>query len=485
MRVNIAIRKDKMNKQGFAPIVIQLSSGKEVGRIHLGLTVREKDFDPLKQTILRSHNEWKKYNEILESAKVRAAQAMLHYNDIQNYCFDCSRIELFKDLYTNMDADIHEVKAQLIKKHGPALVSYDVINRQSTAPLTLRIPIDKYTDAKNLVERFLRGERDAQINVLLSRPKDAAEVAGKNQFFDQTWGKYHQYCRLEKKASTANRVTNNLTVLQTFTRKYDIALNFDAFTEDFGIMFKNYLLKEHINYNTKKKGVSNGTVHNIQKSIAAFLNWAFKKGYNKSIEFKKWDTKKPKTHLHFLNAAQLKELYEYQLPLGGSLDKSRDLWIFAAYTGMRISDVEQWLPSNVQHGMIKYRSQKARKDCMVGLNAVSMAILEKYNGGLPKQNDVLVNRNIKKILTLMGYDKIPVNRVLGYGKEDKVTVLPLSQAITFHSARRSFINLMISKGVGVIPLSSMVGNDVNSLMVYYKADGSQLKKIMDEIALFN
>ena len=46
---------------------------------------------------------------------------------------------------------------------------------------------------------------------------------------------------------------------------------------------------------TKEKGVSNGTVHNIQKSISAFLNWAHTNSYHENLDFKKWDTKKPKT----------------------------------------------------------------------------------------------------------------------------------------------------------------------------------------------
>ena len=118
---------------------------------------------------------------------------------------------------------------------------------------------------------------------------------------------------------------------------------------------------------------------------------------------------------------------------------------------------------------------------MVGLNSVTEGILAKYNGLLPIQNSALVNRNIKEVLRMMGYDSILVNRTIAKGTSDIVKSIPLCDAITVHSAKRSFINLMISKKVQIAHLSSMIGNDVSSLMVYYKNDIGEMKRLMDEI----
>ena len=110
--------------------------------------------------------------------------------------------------------------------------------------------------------------------------------------------------------------------------------------------------------------------------------------------------------------------------------------------------------------------------------------MKKYDGQLPKQSDVRANQNIKKILAKLDFDKIIVNRVIGKGTKNIVNQLPLSESITLHSARRSFINLMISKGVSIAHLSTMVGNDLKSLSIYYKDDTSQMKKVMDKVKLF-
>ena len=82
---------------------------------------------------------------------------------------------------------------------------------------------------------------------------------------------------------------------------------------------------------------------------------------------------------------------------------------------------------------------------------------------------------------MMGYDSILVNRTIAKGTSDIVKSIPLCDAITVHSAKRSFINLMISKKVQIAHLSSMIGNDVSSLMVYYKNDIGEMKRLMDEI----
>jgi len=187
--------------------------------------------------------------------------------------------------------------------------------------------------------------------------------------------------------------------------------------------------------------------------------------------------------LQYLSEPQLKELRNFKLPEGSSFDKTRDLWLFSAYSGMRCGDIQKWLPSHVtSEGVIKYKSEKTKKNCAVGLNDVTRSILKKYDGSLPKQNSALINKNIKEVLRKMKYDNIMVNRVVSIGTKDITHVIPLSDAITMHSAKRSFINLMISKNTQIAHLGTMIGNDVKSLMVYYKDDTSQIKKVMDEIA---
>lgn len=492
MNPKITLRKDKKNKHGLYPVVIQVSEGKQVARIPLGFTLKSEDFDPETQTVLKQHSEHKKYNEHISIAKSKIAAVNLEVTTLSHQTVGLPILPLFMELYHASDESMGSILSKYDKEYGVQTEEVHFIPskkvREMRYTIKFPMPISKYGEAMTLLKKLAKNEPDPKLDELLagqSQEHFSDEDIERSEHFSSAWDNYYKHCLREKASSTSIRIPNNLQILKDFADFTKIPLTFESFTEDYGSELKHYLLNEHLNYITKKKGVSNGTVHNILKSISAFLNWAFKKGFNKSIEFKKWEKKKPKSDLQYLTESQLKAVYEHEFSNEESLEKSRDLWVFSAFSGMRWSDIEAWVPSNVTpDGLIKYRSKKAKKDCTVGLNQVSKSILDKYNGYLPKQNDALVNKNIKKALGKVGLDKIIVNRIISKGNKEIVTQLPLSESITIHSARRSFINLMISKKVSVAHLSTMTGNDVKSLMIYYKDDTSQMKKVMNEIDFF-
>ncbi len=484
MTVKIVLRKDKINNHGLCPAVIQISSKKKVGRLPLGFSLHEKDFNAEGEIVLKSNSEHKNYNELIKSAKQKIADALQIIRDLQSALIIPDVVESFKDLYNCNTEDLETKIASYHDKYG--LKTEEIFVRQPNrlglvAKFEIRIPISLHGTVRQLIRKLVRKERDPLLDEIMNEPSLDENEKEINEFF-QAWEKYLKVCKLEQRPNTSSRLENFMTILKEYSKITSIPLMFESFTEDFGMDFKQYLLNEHYNYLTKQKGVSNGTVHNILKSISTFLNWSFKKGLNKSIEFKKWNTQKPKTDLQYLTESQLKALRKFSLTKGGSLDKSRDLWLFSAYSGMRCGDIQSWLPSYVTNeGVIKYKSEKTKKNCAVGLNTVTRSILKKYKGDLPKQNSVKINKNIKEILKQMGFDKINVNRVISKGTQDIVNVMTLAEAITMHSAKRSFINLMISKNTQIAHLSTMIGNDIKSLMVYYKNDSSQIKKVMDGI----
>ena len=495
MTIKITLRKDKENMHGLCPVVIQLSEDKRVVRIPLGFSVNENDFDFEKTVIKKSNTEYNRLNQFIKDAKskiIETNRILIHIKNAGALVSD--EINTFKEFYLCKTEELESKTSKFIEEHG-LKVEHLFFHRhnpddpntplqyQRRVKFEINIPIGMHDTVRKLIRKIITNEKDTLIDeVSNDGESNFEEHAEEITKFNETWRKYLIHCKSEKRPNTASRLDNFYNILKEYTESNVIPLTFHSLDEDFGAGFKQYLLNDHYNYLTKQRGVSNGTVHNIMKSIAAFLNWAFKKSLNDSIEFKKWRTQKPKTDLQYLTEPQLKDLRKHKLITGSSFDKSRDLWLFSAYCGMRVGDIQRWLPSYVTNdGSIKYKSEKTRKHCTVGLNKVTRAILKKYGNELPKQNSVLVNKNIKKILAEMGYDKIMVNRVIAKGTKDIVITIPLSQAITVHSAKRSFINLMISKNIQIAHLSTMIGNDVKSLMVYYKDDTSQIKKVMDGI----
>jgi site-specific recombinase XerD len=487
MNAKIALRVDKKNAQGLCPVVVQAYHKRDVGRISLGFSLKPEEFNIDKEVVLKTNSNYKRYNEDIEKAKQKISSILNEVNALQQLAFDIPMVKAFKDLYQAKDANRTLVREEYEKNYSyegeTVTVETETVNRQPWIPIQIRVPAVKYSKAMKLLQMLLRDELEPVVEQKLQNSENENEES--IMHFNNAWDKYHKYSIREKAPATANRLPNMLSVLKAYCERSHTPLMFESFTEDFGSEFKYYLLTEHYNYVTKQKGVSNGTVHNILKSISSFLNWAFRKGLNQNVEFKKWERKKPKSDLQYLTEPQLRKLFEHKLEPNSAYDKTRDLWLFSAFSGMRWGDIEKWLPSNVtSEGLIKYNSEKVKKYCTVGLNEVTRSILAKYDGKLPIQNDVTANKNIKKILAEIGFDKIIVNRVIGKGTKNIVNQIPLSECITLHSARRSFINLMISKGVSVAHLGTMVGNDLKSLSIYYKDDTSQMKRVMDEVDFF-
>ena len=487
MNAKITLRKDKQNNHGLCPVVVQVYNKKDVGRIPLGFSLKVDDFDFEKELVFKRNSNCKNYNDLIIAAKKKIDATLNEVKLLESSTYQLPVIAAFKDLYESADKSIEEIVERYNKEFGyegpVTVVNAEVMRREVRVPLNMKIPVGKYAEAVKLLHMLMKGELDADVKQKLAKVDDDNQE--QLDHFKGAWDRYYKYCQREKAPATVIRIPNNLSILEAYSEFTHTPLMFESFTEDFGSELKFYLLNEHYNYVTKSKGISNGTVHNILKSISTFLNWSFKKGLNSSIEFKKWEVRKPKSDLQYLTESQLKQLFDYELELGSGLDKTRDLWLFSAFSGMRWGDIEKWLPSNVtSEGLIKYRSEKVKKDCTVGLNEVTKAILAKYDGQLPRQNDVKANKNIKLILAKAGFDKIIVNRSIGKGTQNIVRSLPLSDSITLHSARRSFINLMISKGRSIAHLSTMVGNDLKSLAIYYKDDTSQMKRVMDEVDFF-
>ena len=498
MDIKITLRKDKKNSKNEYPVVIQLSNKKEVARISLAISVGLEDFDEKNQKIKRTNKQSSTLNENIEYAKKLIQLSEHHLKDILlNARLNIkanSEIAMFKKLYEkiklglesddnygvelpNRTTDIDIIKDAVVYEFSQNKRQRPVI------PVPRRATPETYVKIQRLTEAIINNQSNAEVDSWLAMQTSTNEHTPlASQFYKKKVKEYLDHSKYEKKESTHSRLEGHFKTLNTFAKSKDITLTFDSFDEQFGLDFKYYLEKSHKNKAHSRSGVSTGTVHNIQKNICAFLNWAHKKDYHQNLKFKRWKTVKPKTDLQYLTEEQLVKLREFEITENSSYSRSRDLWLFMAYTGMRVSDMKNFKKSNVNDRIIKFVSQKANKLCTVPLNSVTEEILKKYNYELPVQAESKILSNIKAILKDVGFTNI-INRTIQYGKKNEMKELPLCDAINNHSARRSFINLMISKGVEVFQLSSMTGNTVINLQVYYKTNEKQLVESLAKIDL--
>ena len=92
----------------------------------------------------------------------------------------------------------------------------------------------------------------------------------------------------------------------------------------------------------------------------------------------------------------------------------RDIFMFHCLIGCRVGDLEKMTRANIVDGAVEYIAEKTKnhkpRTIRVPLNDKAKAILAKYadleTRLLPKINQNIYNRQIKKILKLLGIDRM-------------------------------------------------------------------------------
>jgi integrase len=140
------------------------------------------------------------------------------------------------------------------------------------------------------------------------------------------------------------------------------------------------------------------------------------------------------------------------------LEKVRDTFVFACYTGPRFSNLSTLGPeSGTTADTLEYVQVKGRRNkrkVRVSLPPVAQAIWERYDGRLPVSCLQDFNRDIKKVAKLASLDR-PIMKVSYKGTERHEKRGPLHEFITSHVARHTYATLLLDGGadLGTVQLS--------------------------------
>ncbi|MBL0274176.1 MAG: integrase catalytic domain-containing protein [Chitinophagaceae bacterium] len=130
------------------------------------------------------------------------------------------------------------------------------------------------------------------------------------------------------------------------------------------------------------------------------------------------------------------------------LEKVRDLFILACYTGLRFSDLIQVRPENIINNgsQIKVKTEKTGELVIIPIHKFVREILVKYKGSLPasisnqKMNEYL--KEIAELAKIKETVKISITR----GGETDNMINKKFELVTTHTARRSFCHECLSDG---------------------------------------
>lgn len=195
----------------------------------------------------------------------------------------------------------------------------------------------------------------------------------------------------------------------------------------------------------------------------------------------------------YLTAQELKQIQNAAIPAKKQyLERIRDVFIFNCLAGgLRVSDLqklrrEHFDPNTGQHGVIRVVSEKGQKPLMIPLDKTSRDIVDKYanvpdNKLLPTISPTNYRIYLKELASISQINT-PITRREVRGNRPVETTKPKHELISTHTARRTYINLAIQKGIRPEIVSQITGTSIEIILAHYRGvDESELLNAYSEL----
>jgi len=296
----------------------------------------------------------------------------------------------------------------------------------------------------------------------------------RNNDFETVFDEYVEY---KFKLGDWNKGTKKLNqrILKLIKEFEDIhgKVQFSSVTMKWYANFKNYCetIKKH-NVNTFGRNIG---------LIKAFLNYALENQYTKNNTFEKFKIKREVTHQEVLTHEEIIQLYKFVFQ-SSKLERVRDVFVFGCLTGMRYSDFKRVSRSNIQNDFILLRETKDKsKHLTIPLTSISKSILKKYDYRLPTISDQKFRDYLKEACKAVGFTQI-VTSTKRIGNDIIELKQPKYERISTHTARRSFVTVMLNKGIPPKAIMSITGHkSIKTFNSYYRPTVTDSQKFMEQV----
>lgn len=254
----------------------------------------------------------------------------------------------------------------------------------------------------------------------------------------------------------------SLNTLRAFATTYDLAVTFDRFDVVLWERFVRYLLTV--------RQITNESAWSVVKSIKAFLADSFDKRLHRNESFTRVTRRRllPKsdsTDHVFLTPAELAKVEAKDFSRCERLARVRDLFVFLCYTGLRFHDAQRLEPCHRHGDTLKFTTGKNRKAVTTPLHPKAAAILDRYNGRLPRISNQRANIYLAEVLAAAKLSE-PVQVVRYRGTERVERTEPKYEVVGMHGAKRTFVTLALLRGTSAEALAMVTGNTPATLRLY-------------------
>lgn len=281
--------------------------------------------------------------------------------------------------------------------------------------------------------------------------------------------------RKEWSPSTYKRYTNIKNHLVNFEKIKKYKITFNKINEKFHTEFTDYSMNHlgHIN-NTFSRNLG---------LVKTFLFWALENNYTYNDTFKKFKKKnKVITKQIALTKDVLQDIMTKEFK-SSKLEKVRDVFIFSCVTGMRFGELK-FVSKNTVNGnefTLKEEKESLKEARVIPLNDIALYILRKYDYRLPLLSNQKYNAYIKDVFEAAGYVQI-VEKSVTRGKEVLREPMRFCDRISTHTARRTFITMMIREGKSPKLIGKITGQtDIKTINQYYQVEDFDKQEAVDTV----
>lgn len=309
--------------------------------------------------------------------------------------------------------------------------------------LDLRIPAGAKKQARDRVEQQAQALADAKWRAIIATGNIDAGAKDTTDFiayFEKTITKHKK----ERQWKSVLR----LLYLYALEHHVDAITFDDVATQDWHASFKEFLV-EH---------VAQSTAANYYQKIIGCLEIAVEEGHLATNVARKKGIKGVDFLTIYLLPEEITLLANTPEP---DRDHVKNAFLFAVYTGLRISDVRRLRWSNIvripdEHGVQQYyldfRMKKGKKNVHLAMNPVALKFIGKRGQAdelvFELYDEKTMNRDLRKWCSAAGIEKNVV--------DDEGKVIPYP--IHFHTARHTFACLHILDGTSIYELRDLLGH---------------------------
>lgn len=305
-----------------------------------------------------------------------------------------------------------------------------------------------------------------ELDVKLSRDKPTS-----NGFFDVydefLENKKNDFSKHGISESTYKRYRSYKNLLVSFEKDRKSKITFNCINKK----FYNDLLK----YSIATKKQSANTLYRNIGLFKTFMHWAFENQKTRNDEYKKFEkpSKQATTEIA-LDIDQVTELYNFDLSKNKRLEQVRDVFLIGCLTGQRFSNYTQFKNSDIVGEILMVPDCKDKTKILeIPCLDLTKEILEKYDYNLPIISNQKFNAYLKEVFEMIGYEE-NTKKIKRIGNEIIEESIPFYQRVSSHTARRSFITIMLNENVPIKIIMSITGHkSLENFILYYKPDDRQ------------